>query len=420
MQDALSRQRETYLNGAAGISPVIPFDFDKLAALARKRMTAEGYAYVAGGAGTDDSVSENRLAFGRWRILPRMLRDVSQKDLSIELFGQKLPGPLLLSPVGVLSLAHRQADKAVARAAASQQIPMIFSNQASTPMEDIAAEMGQAVRWFQLYWSKSNELVESLVQRAEASGCSAIVVTLDTTMLGWRIQDLDLAYLPFLRGLGIAQYTSDPVFQQLMQLPDTEPAPPRKITPASIGLLMQLARNYPGSFWQNLRSGDPIKAVRTFTRIYTNPALNWDDLAFLREKTSLPILLKGILHPEDARKAMDHGVDGIIVSNHGGRQVDGSIASIDALPGIAAVVQDKVPLILDSGLRGGADIFKAIALGAKAICVGRPYVYGLAAAGEAGVAAVINNLMADFELTMALSGCAAIQEIGPHCLKRVG
>jgi lactate 2-monooxygenase len=272
---------------------------------------------------------------------------------------------------------------------------------------------------FQLYWSKSNDLVASLVSRAEACGCQAIVVTLDTTMLGWRLRDLDQAYLPFLRGKGIAQYTSDPVFQRLLDEPEEEGLvkPKTKLTLSTLKAAWQLINNYPGSFWTNLRSGRPMHAVRQFTNMYTNPSLNWNDLPFLREHTKLPIILKGIHHPDDARRAVDAGVDGLIISNHGGRQVDGAVSTIEMLPAIKAVVAKDFPLLLDSGVRTGADVFKALALGATAVCIGRPYAYGLALAGQAGVKAVLENLWADFELTMRLSGCVSASAISEEYLQ---
>ena len=415
----LERQKQVYLAGVAGQKPIIPADMKMLESRAQKKMSKEAFAYMAGGAGTESTISTNRQAFERWRIVPRMLRDVSVRDTSIELFGQTLPSPFLLAAIGVLDLAHPQGDMEVAKAAAATGIPMIFSNQASAPMEACAGVMRERTRWFQLYWSKSDDLVASLVSRAEACGCAAIVVTLDTTLLGWRIRDLDLAYLPFLRGMGIAQYTSDPVFQHLLDEPDTEPPPARKITLSSIGAMVQMVRNYPGSFWPNLRSGRPVAAVRKFISIYSRPSLTWENLAFLREHTHLPILLKGILHPDDARKAVDHGIDGLIVSNHGGRQVDGAVGALDALPGVVEAVQGKIPVLLDSGVRSGADIFKALALGARAVCLGRPYAYALALAGQKGVEELIRNFMADFDLTMGLAGCKSIEEIAMDNLTRI-
>ena len=262
-----------------------------------------------------------------------MLRDVSKRDTSVELLGRRLPAPILLSPIGVLEMVHKKADVAVSRATAAEGIPFIFSNQASRPMEECAEAMGSpegAPRWFQLYWSTSDALVESFVRRAERCGCEAIVVTLDTTMLGWRTRDLDLAYLPFLRGKGIAQYTSDPVFRRSL----AEPAPPAGETKINLSTLAALVEHGPQLSGQlrskNLVSGEPLAAVRKFISTYSRPSLTWENLVFLRELTGLPIVPKGILHPDDARKAVEHGMDGVIVSNHGGRQVDGAIATIDA------------------------------------------------------------------------------------------
>ena len=314
-------------------------------------------------------------------------------------------------------MVHPEADLGVAKAAAELGIPYIFSNQASVPMEKCAEAMGSQPRWFQLYWSKSDELVASFVERAEKSGCEAIVVTLDTTLLGWRTQDLELAYLPFIHGLGIAQYTSDPVFRKLLDEPDAAPAPKPTITFDAIRTLFSAISHYPGSFWQNATSGYPRRAVKKFIDIYTRPSLTWENLVYLRKRTKLPILLKGILHPDDALKALDYGLDGIVVSNHGGRQVDGAVATMDMLPLIAEALQGRMPILNDSGVRGGADIFKALALGATAVCLGRPYVYGLTLGGSAGVKEVLSNYLADFDLTMALAGCRSIKEIGRESLR---
>ncbi len=380
-------------------------------------MTRQAYAYVAGGAGLESTIAANRGAFERRRIVPRVLRDVSERDTTIELFGRRLPAPFLLAPIGVLELVHPEADVAVARAAAAEGIPMIFSSQASKPMEECAAAMGDSPRWFQLYWSTSDELVASFVARAEACGCEAIVVTLDTTMLGWRCRDLDLAYLPFALGKGIAQYTSDPVFTaNLRPAPLERSGPP---TPTAVRSLLQAARAFPGRLASNLRSGMGVAAVRQFLDTYSRPSLKWDDLATLRGLTRLPILLKGLLHPDDAQLALEHGVDGIVVSNHGGRQVDGAIASLDALPAVADAVGGRIPILLDSGVRGGADAFKALALGATAVLIGRPYVYALALAGEEGVREVLRNFRADFDLTLGLSGRVSASQLGPECLESV-
>lgn len=410
-------QKYIYLNGFAGRRPAVPVDFRKLEDAARSRLTPRAFAYIAGGAGAESTVEENRKAFERYLIVPRMLRNVGERDMSIELFGRRLSSPFLLSPVGVLELAHAGADLAVARAAAALDVPFIFSNQASVPMEVCSRIMGDSPRWFQLYWSKSNELVKSFVGRAAKCGCSAIVVTLDTTLLGWRTRDLDLAYLPFLEGRGIAQYTSDPVFLSMMDEEDDGPAVRQNISWQTLMGLISMVNHYPGKgFFRKMRSGRPVRAVQKFISSYSNPRTTWDDLKVLRQLTRLPIVLKGILHPDDAKKALDFGMDGIIVSNHGGRQVDGAIATLDALPAIADAVGGTLPVILDSGPRGGADAFKAIALGARAVCIGRPYVYGLALGGERGVSEVLRNYLADLELTMALAGCRNISEITKESL----
>lgn len=410
------RQRAIYTKGVGGQRPLVPVAPAELEKAAQAVMDPRTFAYVAGGAGGEATMDSNRAALDRWRIVPRVLRDVEHRDLSIELFGARLPSPLLLCPIGVLEMAHREADLAVARAAAALRVPYIFSNQASVPMETCAAAMGEAPRWFQLYWSRSNDVVASFVRRAEACGCSAIVLTLDTTMLGWRPRDLDLGYLPFLEGKGIAQYTSDPVFRNELQRGATgatpsaaEPKPALNLQTITTALGQKA--NFPGGLWKNLTSSEPRVAVQRFAGTYSRPSLRWEDLKFLRQHTKLPILLKGVLHPDDARQAVELGIDGLVVSNHGGRQIDGSIASLDALPNIAGAVNGKIPVLFDSGVRGGADVFKALALGATAVCLGRPYVYGLAIAGEQGVAEVIGNVLAEFDLTLGLAGCASVGEV---------
>ncbi|GIG02929.1 lactate 2-monooxygenase [Catellatospora citrea] len=412
------RQGVIYRDGVSGVRPAVPTAFPELERRAARVLSAKAYAYVAGSAGLEGTADANRRALDRHRIVPRMLRDVSARDLSVELFGRRLASPLLLAPIGVLELAHPEADVAVARAAAAEGVPYILSTQASRPMEQCAAAMGDAPRWFQLYWSKSEELVASFLARAEAAGCEALVVTLDTTVLGWRARDLDLGSLPFSQGQGIAQYTSDPVFRRLAAeragLPKTGPKP--KVTPAAVRSLFSIARTHPGPMLRNLRSPLPRAAVETFLDIFSRQDLTWGDLARLRSMTRLPILLKGLQHADDARRALDAGVDGVIVSNHGGRQVDGATGSLDALPGIVEAVGGRVPVLFDSGVRGGADVFKALALGARAVCVGRPYFYGLALAGADGVRQVIQNLRAELDLTMALTGCASLADLTPDLL----
>jgi lactate 2-monooxygenase len=417
-------QGRIYRDGALGRRPLVPVTPDRLAAAAQRRMKRRGWAYVAGSAGQQRTAAANVAAFERYRLVPRILRDVAVRDLTVELLGQRLTSPFLLAPVGVLGMAHPDADRAVARAAAAVGVPMVISTQASWPMEEIAENLGGTRRWFQLYWSREEELVTSFVRRAEGIGASAIVVTLDTHTLGWRPWDLDLGSLPFARGQGIAQYTSDPVFQALVREraasglpagPDPLGPAPRP-APTALGTLLSLARHHPGGVRENLRSPVPRAAVQTFLDLFSNPSLTWSDLASLRARTSLPIVLKGLQHPDDARLALEHGVDAIVVSNHGGRQVDPAIASLDALPPIVAEIAGRVPVLFDSGIRSGADALVALALGADAVLVGRPYVYGLALAGQAGVEAVLRNLIAELDLTLGLVGCRSLAELTPALL----
>ena len=419
-------QSEVYRAGLSGTRPAVPVDVDALERAARKAVSSEAFAYLAGGAGAEATMATNRAAFARWQIWPRVLRDVSSRDLSIELLGRRRATPFVLSPIGVAEMAHADADVAVGRAAAALDVPYVLSNQASRPMEEVAAAMGARSRWFQLYWSASDDLNASFVRRAEAAGCEAIVVTLDTHLLGWRTRDLDAAYLPFTRGQGIAQYTSDPVFAELVRERvarggggGTRP----KVTPTLLASAFAIARSgahtrlVDGGVREALRSPLPRAAVETFLDVFSDPSLTWDSLAKLREWTSLPVLLKGILHPDDAARALDHGVDGLVVSNHGGRQIDRSVATLDALPEVVERVGGRVPVILDSGVRGGADAFTALALGATAVGIGRPYAYGLAVAGSRGVREVVRNHIAEFDLTMGLAGHRSVAEIGPDSLR---
>ncbi|MDG5806290.1 lactate 2-monooxygenase [Streptomyces ossamyceticus] len=364
-------QYEIYLNGMAGAVPRLPTDLTRLEELAEHRLGAGQVGYVAGSAGDGSTAHANRAALDRHRIVPRLLRDVRERDLTVEVLGRTLPAPLALAPVGVLSIVHPDAESAAARAAAAQGVPYILSSASSTPMEEIAEVMGEAERWFQLYWAKDHEVTRSFLARARATGFSVLVVTLDTPMLGWRPRDLERAYLPFLHGVGTANYFSDPAFRAGLAKPVHE---------------------------------DPDAAVLHFVGMFGDPGKTWPDLAFLREHWDGPIVLKGVLHPDDARLAADAGMDGVVVSNHGGRQVAGCVGAADALPGVAQAVGDRLTVLFDSGVRSGDDIFKALALGARAVLVGRPYVYGLALDGRTGVEHVVRSLLAEFDLTLALSG----------------
>ncbi|MDQ6642511.1 MAG: lactate 2-monooxygenase [Actinomycetota bacterium] len=406
-------QGRIYREGVFGRRPVVPTEPAALERTAKRRMSAEAWSYVDGGAGQQRTVRANLDAFDRHRIVPRMLVDVEHRDASLELFGSRIPAPLLFAPIGVLEMAHRDAEYAVARAARSLGLPMVISTQGSVPMEDTAEALGDSPRWYQLYWSSNDDVADSFVRRAEAIGSDALVVTLDTHVLGWRTHDLDLGYLPFARAEGIAQYTSDDSFRRLAEqraeIPSTEPAP--RPTLAAVRALASISRHYPGSFLANLRSPVPRAAVETFLEVFSRSSLTWENLDYLRQRTRLPIVLKGIQDPRDAKLALEHGVDGIVVSNHGGRQVDGAIGSLDALPDIVDQVNNQIPVLFDSGIRSGADVFKALALGADAVLIGRPWVYGLALAGEAGARSVMEHLMAELDLTMALAGTASLEKI---------
>jgi isopentenyl diphosphate isomerase/L-lactate dehydrogenase-like FMN-dependent dehydrogenase len=407
-------QSDIYRAGVSGREPRIPVRWGELVAKAERSMAAEAWAYVHGSAGIETTAEANATAFDDWRIVPRVLRDVTARDLSVDLFGHHYPTPLLAAPVGVLELVDDDADLAIARAAASLGMPAVLSTQASIPMERVAAEGGGGPLWFQLYWSSNDDLVESLVRRAEAIGVHAIEVTLDTQQLGWRPRDLDRAFLPFIRGMGIAQYTSDPVFRSLVDAriagrrDGSIPASARvRVTPSAVRTLLGLRR-------RGVRREDG----EVFLEVFTRQGLQWSDLPFLRERTKLPILLKGIQHPDDAKRARDAGIDGVVVSNHAGRQIDGAIGSLDALPGVVEALGGSMPVLFDSGVRGGSDVLRALALGATAVQVGRPWVYGMAIAGEEGAREALRNILAEFDLALGLSGHRSISELGPEVLSR--
>jgi lactate 2-monooxygenase len=330
--------------------------------------------------------------------------------------GTELETPLMLAPVGAAGLVATDADLRIAEGAAAARTPYVFSCQGCNPMEETAQSMGPTPFWYQLYWSTDEPLVDSMIGRAEKAGAKALVVTLDTTTLGWRPQDLNLGSLPFSQGLGIAQYTSDPRFRDIVresvraQADADGPAEKVQVTLGAIRTLISMSREYPGRFVDNLRSPEPRAAVERFLGIYSNPGLSWDHIATLRERTSLPVLLKGILHPDDAVRALEL-VDGIIVSNHGGRQIDASIGALDALPAVREAVGPDATVLLDSGVRTGADVFLALALGANACLLGRPHIYGLALGGADGVRQVIENVVAELDLTMSLVGAADLAGI---------
>ncbi|WP_438313670.1 alpha-hydroxy-acid oxidizing protein [Sporosarcina sp. FA9] len=355
---------------SSSVDEQFPINFKALEEKASTLLSKGAFGYIQSGAGGEETLKKNTSSFSKLSIVPRFLNDVSNVDTSITLFGRTYPQPFLLAPVGMLKLAHEDAEIATAKAAAEYGIPYIQSTVSSYSIEQIAAETGTSPKWFQLYWSNHKEISYNMVRRAEKAGYEAIVLTVDTVMLGWREEDLRNQFSPLKLGLGKANYETDDVF--LAGLPNK----------------------------------DEETIIQGIIDNIHHPTLNWADVAELKKRTSLPILLKGILHPDDALLAIENGIDGIIVSNHGGRQLDGVVSSIDALPAIVSAVNKQIPVLLDSGVRRGADIIKALALGADAVCIGRPYVYGLAAGGQFGVEKVIDGFVQEISVSMALTGVA--------------
>jgi lactate 2-monooxygenase len=379
-------QLEIYFQGLSGVLPTLPMSFAELEAKAQAAMAPSIWSYVAGGSGDERTQRYNVTAFENWGLMPRMFVGAAERDLSVEFLGLNLPSPAMLAPVGVIGLVAQDGhgDLATARAAARTGVPMIASTMSADPMEAVAAELGDTPGFFQLYTPKDRDVAASFVHRAEAAGFKGIVVTLDTWIPGWRPRDLSTSNFPFLRGHCLANYTSDPVFLDSLAQPPEE----------------------------NMQA-----AIMQWISIFGNP-LTWDDLPWLRSLTTLPILLKGICHPDDARRAKDGGVDAIYCSNHGGRQANGGIPAIDCLPDVVGAA-DGMPVLFDSGIRSGVDIVKAIALGASAVAIGRPYTYGLALGGEDGIVHVLRSLLAEADLTMAVDGYRSLEELTPDALRRV-
>ena len=379
-------QNEIYLQGLAGVVPPLPMAFAELEAKAATALPPSVWSYVAGGAGDERTQRANCTAFEGWGLIPRMFVGAAKRDLSVELFGMTLPSPVFMAPIGVIGLCAQDGhgDLATARAAARTGVPMVASTLTVDPMEDVAAAFGDTPGFFQLYTPTDRELAANLVQRAEAAGFKGIVVTLDTWVTGWRPRDLSTSNFPQLRGHCLANYFSDPVFRAGLQRPPEE---------------------------------DRQGAVLRWVQVFGNP-LTWDDLPWLRSLTDLPLLVKGICHPEDARRARDGGVDGIYCSNHGGRQANGGLPAIDCLPGVVEAA-DGLPVLFDSGIRSGADIIKALALGATAVGIGRPYAYGLALAGIDGIAHVLRTMLAEADLIMAVDGYPTLKDLTPETLRRV-
>jgi len=372
------RVNEVYRRGMLdGETTEFPVSYEDLREAAHEAMSEEGVAYVHGGAGSDETFERGQ-DFSDWRIVPRMLRDVAERDLTTDLCGIDLAYPLCLTPLGVQTLLHDEGELGTARGAADLDVPLCLSSLSSTPMEDVAETLGDTPKFFQFYWSSNDAIAKSFLDRAETAGYDAIVVTVDAPILGWRERLIERGYYPFLEGEGVGNYFSDPEFRA--QLDD----PPED---------------------------DPEAAVEQFLDVFGDSSLTWDDLQFVHDNTDLPVFIKGVLDPRDARLAVDHGADAVGVSTHGGRQVDGSVTAIEALPGIAEEVGDEVPITFDSGVRRGPDAVKAIALGADTILLGRPYAYALAAGGAEGVGTFLRNFIAEFDLTMGLAGRRSVAEI---------
>ena len=362
--------------------PAWPVAFADWERAAEARLDPGAFGYIAGGAGAESTMRANLDAFQRWRIRPRMLAGNAVRDISVEVLGLRSPAPFFLAPLGVLSIAHEEAEVGVARAAASSGVPLLLSSAATHSIEEVA-ETG-APRWFQLYWANDREICASFVRRAEAAGYGAIVVTLDTLTLGWRPRDLSRAYLPFIKGEGCGQYFTDPVFLSRLDKPPEE---------------------------------DTLTAAAMMLATFPNLGLTWDDLDWLRGQTTLPLLVKGVLTAEDAERALQHGMEGVIVSNHGGRQVDGAVAALDALVEVRDALPEAV-VLMDGGIRSAADVLKAIALGADAVLLGRPYAYALAVGGARGVEELIQNLMAEIDLNLALAGGHSLRDLDRTWLTR--
>jgi lactate 2-monooxygenase len=366
--------------------PDITTNLAGLEEAARHQLSQDALGYILPSAGNGDTARANRAAFDRWRIEPRVLRGSAQRDLSCKILGTKLSSPLMIAPMGIQTLAHPDGELATARAALSVGIPYIHSTQSAHTFEQVAAANSSGSRWFQLYWPTNQSVCISFLQRAKLSGYTTLVLTLDTVLMGWRPIDLDRGYLPFLHNKGIANWLSDPAF------------------------LAGLEKSV---------DADPIAAALHWVKMFPNPNLSWADIPFLRKHWDGPIVLKGIVSVADAKLASEIGMDGIVVSNHGGRQVDGAVAALDALPMIADAVGKKLTVLFDSGIRTGTDMFKALALGAQAVLLGRPVLYGLALGGQQGVEHILRCFLAELDLTLALSGYSSQSELRPDSVKPV-
>ncbi|NKY42495.1 lactate 2-monooxygenase [Nocardia cerradoensis] len=379
-------QNEIYFNGLRGVVPAYPVSFAELAERAQAALPPSVWSYVAGGAGDERTQRANVAAFDRWGVIPRMFVGAKERDLSVEMFGSTWPAPIFMAPIGVIGLCAQDGhgDLATAKAAARTGVPMVASTLMVDPMEDVAAELGDTPGFFQLYTPTDRDLAASLVERAERAGYQGIVVTLDTWVTGWRPRDLSTGNFPQLRGHCLANYFTDPVFRaSLAQSPEQ----------------------------------DPQSAILRWIQVFGNP-LTWADLPWLRSLTTLPLIVKGICHPDDARRVKDLGIDGIYCSDHGGRQANGGLPALEMLAEVVSA-GDGLPVLFDSGVRSGADIIKALALGASAVGIGRPYAYGLALGGADGIVHVLRTLLAETDLIMAVDGYPTLKDLTPEALRPV-
>ncbi|KAH8665587.1 FMN-dependent dehydrogenase [Ilyonectria robusta] len=377
-----------------GNGPVTTTDPNGLEEQAKKAMSPEGFNYVSGGAGEGSTMDANRLAFRQWKLIPRMMRPTLPRDLRVDLFGKTYESPFIMAPVGVQSAYHEDKETGLAAACAELSVPFTISTASTSTIEEIAAAVGpETPHWFQLYWPRDDDITASLLRRARDAGCSVLVVTLDTFTMAWRPRDLDIGFLPFPLGQGNAIGFSDPVFRQKFAERTGGGTPEDKVLEAS---------------------------QQWIADVFSGQAHPWEDLALLRKHWDGPIVLKGIMSPDDARLALKFGMDGIVVSNHGGRQLDGAMASLEMLPEIVEAVGDKMTVLFDSGIRTGADAMKALCLGAKAVLVGRPVIYGLGIAGTKGAKHVLGGILADFDQSMGLAGVKTVQELDEKMVRRVG
>ncbi|MBC9719427.1 alpha-hydroxy-acid oxidizing protein [Streptomyces sp. TRM66268-LWL] len=376
-----SYQTEVFRQGG---SP-FPFTVGGLEREAKSALPEKYFDYIAGGAGCENTVAANRAAFTRWGLIYRVLRDGIPADPGCELFGARLSMPVLLAPAGVGELAHREAETAAARAAAEVGVAQVLSAVASSSLEQVAQAAPHGTRWFQFAWPDDEKLARSLIARTEAAGYGAIMVMGDCYAAGWRTRELSAGFFPFDHCYGLGNYLSDPRFWELI-------GQPMDVQGDDIPDMSRVARSVAAT------------AASTWNRVFAKPALTVTDIEQLRTWTRLPILVKGVCHPGEAAALIDAGVDGLVVSNHGGRQLDNCVAALDCLPGVVEAVGDRVPVLFDSGVRTGTDVLIALALGAKAVMIGRPWLYGLAIGGQAGVTHVLRCIHAELTSALTLTG----------------